>query len=228
MAKYLFPIDKLPGGVAPEAGYIEDRVIKHGLPAPTAIGVDVVTDVGRALICEFNPALTDSEHAVLVNLVTNQGRVDDQGVPVAAASPYAYADEDALYMGMGDQEWECPPGALSIFDMVVNTVVYVRGGIFWVEGAARGSYAEFSVLDKDDVLGMHTQLGLPLGYPIELGKYAHRFSVPPVLPVWDKDIIMPTAARVLPGLYMRCHFFNASTETAYIGCTYVTFEDNNL
>jgi hypothetical protein len=153
---------------------------------------------------------------------------DELGQPVSAQSPYAYAAEDGLFMGMGDQDWSCPPG-LNLFDMLVSTVVYVQGGEFWIEGATRGDYAEFSVVDKDDVLGLFTALGLTVGVDVlELGKFAKKYSVPPIVPVWEKTIVMPTAAKVLPGLYMRTHYFNShETETAHIGVTFITFEDNS-
>ena len=155
----------------------------------------------------------------------NLPKMDEIGNPISTFSPYAYAEEDGLFLGMGDEEWKCPPG-LSLFDIPVTTVLYVRGGEFWVENAHRGDYAEFSVVDKDDVLGLFTALSLTVGVDVlELGKYARKYSVPPITPVWEKEIVMPTAAKVMPDLYLRTHYFNSHvSEDAYIGVTYITFE----
>ena len=96
-------------------------------------------------------------------------------------------------------------GATSIFDEVVTTEKRIRGG--WYElldsNAVINDYCEFAVVDKDDVLGLFTPLGLTVGEDIlELKKYVKTDYINPV----DKgrqEFVGKSVFTVAAGLYLR-------------------------
>lgn len=96
----------------------------------------------------------------------------------------------------------CDPGAVAILDIEVTAQLLVQGGAFWMANTQFGDRAQFSVVDKNNVLGLHVLHGIPMGYPIELVRYVEDYY-PPTAALWDDDIIMPTVAPVAPGLFMR-------------------------
>ena len=102
-------------------------------------------------------------------------------------------------------ELSCEPDSVSILDIEVTSQMLVQGGQFWVEAGQRGDLAHFGVVDKHDIVGLHTQLGLPDGTPIELVRYVKNYRVP-TSTLWREEIIMPTVAPVAAGLFLRCTY----------------------
>jgi hypothetical protein len=120
------------------------------------------------------------------------------GVPITAPT-FLFASEQARLEGYS---LTCEPASTTILDVEVTSQMLVQGGQFWIMDGVVGDKAQFAVVDKNDVLGLHTQLGLPLGTPIELVRYVKNYAVPTAA-LWREEIIMPTVAPVAPGLFLR-------------------------
>jgi hypothetical protein len=126
------------------------------------------------------------------------GNVDSKGNPVFAPT-FLSASEQARLEGY---ELIGEPNAVTVLDVEVQNQMLVQGGQFWISGAVAGDKCHFSVVDKNDVLGLHTANGIPLGTPIELVRYVKNYRLPPV-PLYQDTIVMPTVAPVAPGLFLR-------------------------
>lgn len=123
------------------------------------------------------------------------------GTPVVAPT-FLFATEQARLQGYA---LECEPGEVSIIDVEVTSQMLVQGGQFWITGGQLGDLAQFSIIDKNNVLGLHVLHGIPAGHPIELVRYVKDYRVPPVTP-WREEILMPTVAPVAPGLFLRSQY----------------------
>ena len=124
---------------------------------------------------------------------------DANGNPIFAPT-FLSASEQARLEGY---ELIGAPGVTTILDIEVTTQMLVQGGQFWISGAVAGDKCHFGIVDKNNVLGLHTLHGLPLGTPIELVRYVKNYRLPPV-PLYQDTIVMPTVAPVAPGLFLRC------------------------
>lgn len=133
--------------------------------------------------------------------VSHLGPTDAAGNQVVAPT-FLHSSNQARLKG---HALSCAPDATAILDVEVTTQLLVQGGQFWVTGAQLGDLAQFAVVDKTDVMGLHTAYGVPLGTPIELVRYVEDYRVPPVSP-WREDIVMPTVAPVAPGLFLRVQY----------------------
>lgn len=97
-------------------------------------------------------------------------------------------------------------GQTSIFDELVTTEKQIRGG--WYEmmdnNAVVGDYIEFSVVDKDDVLGLFSTYGLTVGVDVlELKKYVKEDYINP-LHAGNREVIESRSTFLITaGLYMR-------------------------
>jgi hypothetical protein len=146
-------------------------------------------------------------------------RRDQNGVPVVSPS-FLYSSDQARLAGV---QFTAGAGQPTVYDIHVTSQMLVQGGQFWMDGAAAGDYADFSVVDKDNTLGLHTLYGLPLGTPIELVKYVDAYPVPAssaALPVWRDEILMPTVATITAGLYLRCVFHSHGSTDVAVGLLY--------
>lgn len=126
---------------------------------------------------------------------------NQDGVPVVSPT-FLFSSNQARLQGYA---FSCAPGEVSILDVEVTTQLLVQGGQFWITGGQLGDKAQLSIVDKNNVLGLHVLHGIPMGYPVELVRYVKDYAVPPVSP-WREDIIMPTVAPVAPGLFMRVQY----------------------
>ena len=134
----------------------------------------------------------------------NLPELDEHGRPINSPSAYEYASEDG---GFDGYFYTCPANTLSIFDEPVTKVMYIQGAICWWDAPTAGDYGEFSIVDKDDVLGLFATYGLTVGVDVlELAKYVRKFYPAP----WKNmsDIRQRTAGQILPGLYMRFAYNN--------------------
>lgn len=115
---------------------------------------------------------------------------------------------------------DCEPDSVAILDVEVTTQMLVQGGQFWVQECQIGDKAQFAVVDKHDVLGLHTQLGLPDGTPIELVRYVKNYRLP-TSDLWREEIVMPTVAPVASGLFLRTIYEAvAGGTTRHLGSLY--------
>jgi hypothetical protein len=123
---------------------------------------------------------------------------NEEGMPIYAPS-FLHASAQARLAGYAIS---CDADSTAILDIEVTEQLLVQGGQFWCEGSMRGDLAQFSVVDKNDVMGLHTLYSIPLGTPIELVRYVKDYRLP-TSALWKEDIIMPTVAPIAPGLFMR-------------------------
>lgn len=151
--------------------------------------------------------------------VSHLGKQNDDGVEVVAPT-FLFTSEQARLKGF---LLTAAPGIVTVLDVAVTGQLLVQGGQFWIKSAADGDSADFSVVDKDNVLGLHTQLGLPLGTPIELVKYVDGYQVPGG-DMWRDEIIMPTVAPVTQGLYLRATYHSVGATDVKMGILYRWYE----
>lgn len=133
----------------------------------------------------------------------------EDGTPVMAPT-FLHASEQARLEGF---VLETDPGEVGILDVEVTHQLLVQGGQFWVMDAQKGDVAHFSIVDKNNVLGLHVLYGIPMGTPIELVRYVKGYCLP-TSPLWKDDIIMPTVAPVAQGLFIRCTYEAANVGVA--------------
>jgi len=154
--------------------------------------------------------------------------VDANGIPKQAP---AHKLVDETYRNVG-YKFQIIAGQMNCFDISVpGAIIYLAGGTFALKAGNPGSdiheddYAEFSVVDKDDVLGLFATYGLTVGVDVlELKKYVkthyfleddsgHRMHIEP-----------STLAQVLPGLYMRACYMSHGNQDMDFYCWYDWFE----
>lgn len=138
------------------------------------------------------------------------------GIPITAPT-FLFASEQARLEGY---ELACEPDSIAILDIEVTTQMLVQGGQFWVMGGVRGDKCHFGVVDKHDVVGLHTALGLADGVPVELVRYVGNYRLP-TSDLWREEIIMPTVAPVAAGLFLRATYEAAAGgSTRHLGTLY--------
>lgn len=128
----------------------------------------------------------------------NRSLRNAQGASVVAPT-FLFSSEQARLQGYA---LSCAPDSVAILDVEVTVQMLVQGGQFWIADGQIGDLGQFSVVDKNDVLGLHTANNIALGTPIELVRYVKDYR-PPTVTLWKEDIIMPTVAPVAPGLFLR-------------------------
>ena len=128
------------------------------------------------------------------------------GYHVVAVSPYAYSEEDSKHVG---QLFNPVRGATSFHDIQVTTEVFIQGAKeYLISNGIDGDIVEFSVVDKDDVLGLFATYGLTVGvHVLEVAKFLETFHVEPG--THRGTLESQTAGQVLPGLYMRIKYESA-------------------
>lgn len=110
-------------------------------------------------------------------------------------------------------------GAQSFFDEQVTQELKLRGGWYALldSNAAVGDYVEFSIIDKDDVLGYFQYYGLTVGQDIlELSKFVRTDYVNPTS-FGRQEFAAASASDVVAGLYLR-------TTYKSVGSSNVTFK----
>jgi hypothetical protein len=124
-----------------------------------------------------------------------------------------FEDTMGLYPEWKGSLYTATAEALSFFDEVVTTEKQLRGG--WYElfddNAVEGDYLEFSVVDKNNVLGLFGALGLTVGEDVlELAKYVKTEYINPARK--DRQIFMANSTFVVyPGLYIRTIYNSEGT-----------------
>ena len=210
----------------PVAGTCAPDALQAAVGANRAISVvcEGINTSGSVVSVVFRSALSLEEKTVLDGIVSAHdgvaleklGQWDDHGNRVFAPS-FLFTKYQA---GLEGYALVCDPGATAILDVQVTSQTYVQGGQFWISGGAIGDKCHFAVVDKNNVLGLHTLYGLPLGTPIELVRYVKNYRLPPV-PFFQDTIVMPTVAKVVTGLYLRAIMeATAGGAQRHIGITY--------
>ena len=117
--------------------------------------------------------------------------------------------------------FDIPANSIGINDLVIQSQLRIQGADFWVRSDVDGNMAEFSVIDKDNVLGYHTLYSLPPGYPLELAKFVESNYFPSGLYIGSKNATQ--AHPVVQGLYVRVKYTNNSSTDAKMGVNYVWY-----
>jgi hypothetical protein len=110
----------------------------------------------------------------------------------------------------------------TIHDYRITKEILMQGAHWWTQCDSLNDSADFSVVDKDNILGLHTMYGLPLGTPIELTKFVRNYYVPSGHTVGI--IQAPTVSPVVSGLYVRVAYDNNADTDAEIGVNYIYYE----
>lgn len=208
--------------------FVMDTWVVEGLPSLPAIGVDTaglgllvtVSISGRNLVFESQTDLTKEEYQSLGALVSAYvvavkppvGMVNSDGRPIQAPT-----FEDILGMDMKwkGHKYNAQPGMMNCFDVLVTTELRLRGGWYEVinsDDVADGDYVEFSVVDKDDTLGLFAQYGMQVGtHFLELKKYVEKEYVNPN--AFGRQVFQARSAfPILQGLYFRACYHSVGTE----------------
>ncbi|HUV84463.1 MAG TPA: hypothetical protein VMV86_02075 [Methanosarcinales archaeon] len=132
---------------------------------------------------------------------------NENGLPLMAPT---FEDTQGLTTVWKSHLYTATAGALSIFDEPVLSQIKVRGG--WYElfsSPTEGDYVEFSVIDKDDVLGLFSTYGLTIGVDIlELKKFVRTEYINPNSINARQEFLSNGATSVYAGLYMRVAYLS--------------------
>lgn len=110
----------------------------------------------------------------------------------------------------------------TMYDFRITKELLMQGGLWWVQTTSNTDSADFSIVDKDNILGLHTLYGLPVGTAIELKKFVKNYSIPPGTN--NGQIQAPTVSPVVSGLYIRTTYDNNGDDPAEIGVNYIWYE----
>jgi hypothetical protein len=134
-------------------------------------------------------------------------------IPVTEDGRLVYAPSWESTEGL-DPTWKgflytATAGACSIFDELITEEIKLRGGWYSLVETGQavvGDYVEFSVVDKDDVLGLFSTYGIPQGGILELKKYVKKDYVVPSLIGQRQTFMVGGAFPVMAGLYLRTSY----------------------
>jgi len=117
-------------------------------------------------------------------------------------------------------------GATNIFDVLVTTEKRLRGGWYEImdDNAVIGDYIEFSVVDKDDVLGLFEILEIPEGGFLELRKYVEKDYVNPKAAGIRQTFVGNSAFPVIAGLYLRATYVSTGSNDVIFKYNTWTYE----
>jgi hypothetical protein len=138
----------------------------------------------------------------------NKQTHDDNGSMIYAPTLQYDLDLTAIWKGY---TYSASANAQSFFDERVTTEIKMRGGWYEVltDQASLGDYIEFSIIDKDDVLGYFQYFGLTVGVDIlELKKFVRTNYIKPGS-ASKREYAAASASDVVEGLYFRTTYYNA-------------------
>jgi len=122
-------------------------------------------------------------------------------IPVVAPT-FMHTTERARLAGF---RFVANEGDVSILDVEITSIRLVQGATFWIMNPLDGDKGSLSVVDKNDVMGLHTANGIPLGTPIELVRYANSIPLPSVA-FHQEGAVMDTVAPIAAGLFIRATY----------------------
>lgn len=163
----------------------------------------------------------DTDVTTIVDSVGQESEYTDSGALLTSKTHSSY-NEDTKFKGMLVQASGVDTDTM--YDHLITTELYMAGGQYWSDGGVAGDYAECSVIDKDDVLGLFSMYGLVSGVDIlELKKFAETIYLKPggaETTTFDTDDVSFVAA----GLYLRTKVHTTSEEPIDMGVYYRWFE----
>jgi len=172
-------------------------------------------------MCPVSGHPISEDATVIVATAGCEQEIRDDGAAIVAPS-YGQFQEDACFKGFlvsadtpGDH----------IEDHKIDKQVYVKGGQYWTTGGTSGDYAEASVIDKDDILGLFALYGLVPGVDVlELFKFAESIYINPQ-GTGFASLDTPDTAMVVSGLYLRTKLHLTGQKDVDFGVTYLWFEE---
>lgn len=138
------------------------------------------------------------------------------------APTYGFFEEDAHFQGF--LLTASGVDVDTVLDHKITSEIFVDSGWYWSDNASPGDYAEFSIVDKDDVLGLFSTYGLTQGVDVlELSKYVETVYLNPH---GDSGVHLnpPSVANVASGLYMRTKVHTTTNNVVHMGTTFLWFE----
>lgn len=143
---------------------------------------------------------------------------DRENIPTFSPT-YFRANESWRMEGI---RFEVSGHSTGMYDFQITKELLMQGGLWWVQTTGNSDRASFSIVDKQNTLGLHTAYGLPSGYAIELKKFVKDYSIPPG--VNTGSVAAPTVSPVVSGLYIRTTYDNNGDDNATIGVNYIWYE----
>lgn len=133
---------------------------------------------------------------------------------------YGKYDEAGRFKGVG---LKAEANATSMVDYELTTEIYLLGAEYWIHNGHWGDKIDFSIVDKNDTLGLFSMFGLSPGEDVlELVKHVKEYPVKPGEQAGS--FYPPSRAEVASGLFLRFKYENDSNEDAYLGVTFFCFE----
>lgn len=126
--------------------------------------------------------------------------------------------------------YKASAGATSFFDEKISTQIRLRGGWYEIlqpEQASLGDYVEFSIMDKDDVLGLFSGYGLTAGQPghvLELKKYVKKDYVNPASAGKREEFRVGGGFNVIAGLYFRTSYVSVGSKDVDLKTVVLSYE----
>jgi hypothetical protein len=137
---------------------------------------------------------------------------DISGRPIVATG-HKVVDESFRRKGY---RFDALPGTVTFFDVEVSHQIYLQSGDVRImpNRAQRGDYIDFSVVDKNDVMGYFAMFGLTVGVDVlELKKFVSDEHVI----WWDSGgqvlkVEPGTVSLLVPGLFLRCVYHSIEVQ----------------
>lgn len=149
----------------------------------------------------------------------SKGGVTPEGYPIVA-NTWERTNLDPVWKGFlcepAPKDSEGGDPVYSMFDEPITDEILLRGGWYTIleDKASVGDIIEFSIVDKDDALGMFGGLGLTPGEDVlELAKFVRTeyISASTADVGVDHDFTTRGGFRLVPGLYMRTTYIATGT-----------------
>jgi hypothetical protein len=146
------------------------------------------------------------------------------GLPISSPT---WEDTGGLSPKWTGHKYTAVADAFNIFDHEVLVEQRIRGG--WYElldaNASMDDVIEFSVVDKNDVLGLFGALGLTVGVDVlELNKYVASEIVNPQTAGIRQGFLANSTALVFPGLFLRTAYDAAPGTNRVLKVVYLAYE----
>jgi hypothetical protein len=155
---------------------------------------------------------------------------NNEGKPIMSPSFY-HADGYNEIQDM--KKYQVTSTSVNIFDELIEKEIRLSGGQYWIREedvnmVSEDDYVEFSIVDKDDVLGLFSVYGVPSGGFIELAKFVRKHYVRK----GDKnsgyysDLAsnIEGAALVGQGLYKRMYYYSFGAVPLTMYVNYITYQ----
>lgn len=147
--------------------------------------------------------------------------LDEDGKEIVKSSAF-YDFDDLLHQQLSAKHL-ATQGDISIFDALITSEIKLSGGEVWIcagfeQFVGDEDFVEFSIVDKDDVLGYFPYFGLTKGIDVlEIAKFVHNEYILKETGNYYSDLAsnVPGAATVMGGLYRRA-VYNSVNSTGDI------------